>query len=247
MKQLFLAMVVLASAAAVHGQTGVDGPLLPDTFDIGTRKVRVPPPEGFSRIGLLYDHILSVQMAAEPPQNEIFALHLPTNVLPKYRSDFDRAPDFFTKVSVSRAGKSEDVTPAGFDALQTFVEKEFARLTDPDGKEMVTGQRHVSKSLSELLERSYKVKWERPINLGVFDKSDRIHSTLTLLSLSANNKPFKFLGTVSFVYVNMRLIYVYAYKADPVESDIEMLREFVKKWTASIVASNEELIANSRK
>ena len=54
------------------------------------------------------------------------------------------------------------------------------------------------------------------------------------------------IATVSFVNVNMRLIYVYAYKADPVDADVEMLREFTKKWTASIVAANEELTAKGR-
>ena len=242
MKTLFLAAtIVFVIAAPSFGQT-TDS----DVFEIGGRTVRVPPPEGFSKVGYRHGQVLSVQIAAEPANNEIFAIHLPSDELSKYLTDFERSPDFFTKVSVSRIGRNEDVTPAGFNALKAYIEKEFAKMTDPDGNAMKQGQQIASKSLSELLARTNKVKWDRPVNLGVFEINDRVYSTLTLLSLSVNKKPYKFLGTVSFVYVNMRLVYVYAYKSHPVDADIEMLREFTKRWAASIIAANEELTAKSR-
>jgi hypothetical protein len=248
MKQLFLVVAVaLACAAMASGQTEFETTSTSDIFEIGTKKVRIPAPDGFTKIGPLYGHILSVQEAAEPADNEIFALHLPNADLPKHRSDFGRSPDFFTKVSVSRKGRNEEITPAGFIALGTYVEKEFAKITSANSPEMIAGQKHVSNNLSELLENNTKVKFDQPVNLGVFDKTARIHSTLALLNLSVDKVPYKFLGTVSFVYINMRLIYVYAYKANPVDADVEMLREFTKKWTASIVAANEDQIARGRR
>jgi hypothetical protein len=247
MKQhIFVAAVAFACAAMALGQERGETASPSEIFEIGARKVRLPAPAGFTKIGLRFGHILSVQEAAEPAENEIFALHLPTELLPKYATDFDRSPDFFTKVSVSRIGRNEDITFAGFNAVGAYIEKEFARLTSADSADMIAGQRHVSKKLSQLLETNTKVKFDQPINLGVFDKNPRVHSTLALLNLTVNKVPYKFLGTVSFVYINMRLIYVYAYKANPVEADIEMLREFTKKWTAAIVAANEELTAKGR-
>jgi hypothetical protein len=87
------------------------------------------------------------------------------------------------------------------------------------------------------------VKFDRPVHLGVFDKNTRVHSTLSLLNVSVNKDTHKFLATVSFVYVNRRLIYVYAYKANP---SVGMLSEFTKKWTASIVAANTEITAKGK-
>lgn len=243
---LLVATIALAFASTVMCQMVAEPTLPSDIFDIGARKVRIPPPDGFTKIGLRFGHILSVQNAAEPANNEIFALHLPTDKLPKYASDYDRSPDFYTKVSVSRIGRDEDVTPAEFSAVGNYIEKEFAKMTSADSPGMMAGQRYVSKNLSDLKESKVKVKFDQPENLGVFDRNPRVHSTLTLLNLSVNKVQYKFLATVSFVYINMRLIYVYAYKRDPVESDLEMLRDFTKKWTASIVATNEELTAKSR-
>ena len=240
-----VATLALACAATAFGQTAEKTPAS-DLFEIGAREVRIPPPWGFTKIGPVFHHILSVQKAAEPAENEIFAVHLPTDELLKYRTAFDRSPDFYTKVSVSRIGRDVDVSPAGFRAVGEYIEKEFAKLTGQNSPEMIAGERYVSKNLTELVENKTRVKFGQPVNLGVFDKNARVHSTLTLLNLSVNKIPYRFLGSVSFVYVNMRLIYVYVYKSNPVDADVEMLREFTRKWTASIVAANDDLIANGR-
>jgi hypothetical protein len=239
------ATFVMAFSAAILGQSYVESAST-DVFDIGVRRVRVPAPEGFTKIGMRYGHILSVLTASEPANNEIFAVHLPNEQLSIYLTAFDSTPEFYTKVSVSRIGRDEDITPAGFTATGAYIESQFARLTDPNGEAMKAGENYASKNLSEMLDSRTKLKFDRPLNLGVFEKNGNVHSTLVLLNLSANKTTYKFLATISFVYVNERLVYVYSYKADPREADLEMLREFTKKWTASIVAANDDLIAKGR-
>jgi hypothetical protein len=242
----FVMLMSLVYAAAASAQTVPETARPAYTFEIGSRIVRIPSPEGFTKIGRRHGRVLSVQEASEPSTNEIVAVHLPTDQLPKFKTGSDRQPDFFTKVSISRIGRDEDITPESFLAVGSFIEKEFAKLTNPRGRALLAEQHYVSKNLSELLNSRTDVKWDQPVNLGVFDKSDSIHSTLTLISLSANNTPYKFLGTVSFDYVNMRLIYVYVYKSNPVGEDLEMIREFTRKWTASIVDANRETTAKHR-
>jgi hypothetical protein len=240
-----LVVAMLALATSASAQTPAET-VSSDVYEIGSRTIRIPAPEGFTKIGLRYNHILSVQVAAEPSKNEIFALHLPSEQLSKYLTDFDGQPDVFTKVSVSRVGRNEDITPAGFAAAKVYIEQEFARITDPDSPAMKAGQQNVSKNLTELLDSHTKIKWDRPVNLGVFERGDRVYSTLTLISPSANRTSYKFLASVSFVYVNSRLIYVYAYKSNPVEADVELLRDFTRRWTAAIVAANDELTAKAK-
>ena len=241
----FVVLVTLTYTAAASAQTGPGSASPFDIFEIGSRLVRIPPPADFTKIGRQHGRILSVQEASEPAKNEIIAVHLPTDQLSRSKRDSDWQPDFFTKVSVSRVGRDEDITPESFLAVGSYIEKEFAKMTDPRGRSVLAEQHYASKNLSELLDRTTKLQRDQPVSLGVFDKSDQVHSTLALISLSANNRSYKFLGTVSFVYVNMRLIYVYVYKSDPVEEDIEMIREFTRNWTASIVAANQELTAKS--
>ena len=240
----FVALVTLTYAAAASAQTGPGSASPSDTLEIGSRSVRVPPPAGFAKIGRQHGRILSVQEASEPSKNEIIAVHLPTDQLSRPKRDPDWQPEFFTKVSISRIGRDEDITPESFLAVGSYIEKEFAKMTDPRGRSALAEQHYVSKNLSELLDRTTKVQRDQPVSLGVFDRSDQVHSTLALITLSANNKRYKFLGTISFVYVNMRLLYIYVYKSDPVEADVEMIREFTRNWTASIVAANQELKAD---
>jgi len=239
----FVALATLTFAVGTPSQTAPEPVSRAHTFEIGSRIVRIPQPEGFTKIGRRHGRILSVQEAIEPIVNEIVAMHLPTDQIPTFKAGSNKQPDFFTKVSVSRIGRDEDITPEGFSAVASYVEKEFAKLTDPRGRSVLAEQHFASKNLSELLHRRTIVKWDQPVHLGVFDKSPRVHSTLTLITISNNTTLYKFLGTVSYVYVNMRLLYVYVYKLDPVEEDLEMLREFTRKWTASIVEANEELKA----
>lgn len=237
---------LVALTYAVSAQTGSGSASPSDSLEIGSRTVRIPPPAGFAKIGRRHGRILSVQEASEPTKNEIIAVHLPSDQLSRSLRDSDWQPDFFTKVSVSRIGRDEDITPESFLAVGSYIEKEFAKMTDPRGRSVLAEQHYASKNLSELLERTTKLQRDQPVSLGVFDKSDRVHSTLALITLSVNGKPYKFLGTVSFVYVNMRLLYVYVYKSDPVEEDLEMIREFTRNWTALIVAANQELSARHR-
>ena len=240
---LFVALVTLLYATGASAQTTPEPATNSDSFEIGSRTIRLPPPSGFTKIGRQHRRILSVQEASEPAKSEIAAVHLPTDQLSNYKTNSYKQPDFFTKVSISRIGRDEDITAESFLAAGAFIENEFSRLTDPRGRSVLAEQFYVSKNLSELLNNRTVVKWDQPVNLGVFTKSDRVHSTLTLISLSANTTHFKFLGTVSLVNVNMRLLYVYVYKSNPVEEDLEMIREFTRKWTASIVEANQEFTA----
>lgn len=242
----FIALVVLTYTAGASAQTSPESASPSDSFEIGSRTIRVPAPEGFTKIGRRHGRILSVQEASEPAKNEIIAIHLPTDQLSRSKRNPDWQPEFFTKVSASRIGRDEDITPESFLAVGAYIEKEFAKMTDPRGRSVLAEQHYASKNLTELLERTTKVQRDQPVSLGVFDRSDRVHSTLALMSLSANNRSYKFLGSVSFVYVNMRLLYVYVYKSDPVEEDLAMIRDFTRNWTASIVAANQDLTAKHR-
>jgi hypothetical protein len=74
---------------------------------------------------------------------------------------------------------------------------------------------------------------------GTFDKTDRVFSSMILVGTEINGRKVSTLGTMSVVFVNHRLVYVYAYKMSPTEGDVKEMNAFTKKWTARIVAANK--------
>jgi hypothetical protein len=130
MKRLFLfAAAAFACVATAYPQTSLDASPAADIYAIGVRQVSIPAPEGFVKLGHRHGRFLSLQNAAEPSENEVFAVHVPKGDLPRFQANFDHAPDIFTKVSVSKIGRDEDVSAVGFEALGTYIERSYARGT----------------------------------------------------------------------------------------------------------------------
>lgn len=210
-----------------------------DTFQLGSRTVRIPAPEGFTEIFSRFDRIAARLIATEDPGNEVLTSHLPRSVIPQIEANQDRDLEFYTKVSVSKRAKTSDQTPAMFTELKTSVEKEIDALTDPNSPLLRRAEGNAGKNLTELLGSETTVKFNQPVNLGVFDNGEKVISSMMLMNIQLNDKKFSVLGTTSFVNINHRLVFIYTYKMNPAKEDIEMLRNFAKKWTAAIIAANK--------
>src|SRR5688500_14773661 len=71
-----------------------------ETFDLGGRSVRVPAPESFTDTVRNYPRIAERLIASESPQNEVLAVHVTDEILPRIKNGEEPDLPFYTKVSV---------------------------------------------------------------------------------------------------------------------------------------------------
>jgi hypothetical protein len=209
-----------------------------DWFQLGTKKVRIPAPQGFTEIFSRFDSVVARMKATEDPNNETVTSHLPTSSLAKYEANQEQRLDHYTKVSVSKNLKTTDITPEYFAEVVAETEKQLATLGDPNDQLLKKIEGNSSKGLSELWGKETTVKVNQPKNLGAFDRGPNLYSVLLFVSGDLNGKKYSTLTTISLLRINQRLVWVYTYKMDPTQADIAMLKTFTKKWTAAILAAN---------
>ena len=209
-----------------------------DRFRLGSRTVRIPAPEGFTDVLLRFERVAGRLMATEDPGNEPLATHFPVSVIPQFEINQDHDLEFYTKVSVSKRAKTLDLTPEAFWQIQSSVDRDIGVLFGADGILRNRIEGNTGKGLSVLWDNQTSVRIDQPLNLGVFDRGERVISSMVFLKYEVNAKKCSMLATMSFLSVNQRLLFVYAYKTNWVKEDIETLREFTKKWTAAIIAAN---------
>ena len=145
---------------------------------------------------------------------------------------------FYTKVSINQRVKNTDISPELFAAAVADLEKNFGTYMDPNGPLLKKTEGNASKGLTELFGTDTKTDIKGARNLGFFEKTDKVFSGTTLVTLDVNGRNLTILGTFSVVRVNQRLVFLFAYKMFPEAKDDEMLRDFTMKWSAKTVAAN---------
>jgi len=218
-----------------------------ETFQLGSRTVKIPAPDGFADVFSRLDRLTGRVLATEDPGNEALATHLPKSAIAQFETNQDRDLEFYTKVSISKDAKTVDITPEMYGRIQSSLDKDIGTLFGTGGKLRTQIGGITGKRLSELWGNETDVRIDQPLNLGVFDRGENVISSMMFLKYEMNNKKFSMLATLSFLSINQRLVFVYAYRTSPVKyvysmspgkKDIETLLDFTKKWTAAIVAAN---------
>jgi hypothetical protein len=210
-----------------------------DTYEMGSRKVRIPAPDGFTDATAQFPNVTARLRATEDPGNDMLAFHIPESFVPKLKASEDIDLEFYTKISVPRRARTVDITQADFAAVTANLEKNFGAYIEPDGPLMTNVQKNSGKGLTELLGKETSVSINETKYLGVIEKSDAVFSGMLLVSFEIYGRKLSTLGTLSIVRVNQRLVFAYAYRLSPSGNSVSELTQLTKKWTAKIVAANK--------
>src|SRR5687767_8467477 len=97
---LLLALCVFALAATALAQC--------DSFQIGSKTVNLPPPEGFTEAASRIEGISRRFIAYQMPSRELLGVYVPVDVLPRLAKNREMDLEFFARVSISKNGKDTD-------------------------------------------------------------------------------------------------------------------------------------------
>jgi hypothetical protein len=213
------------------------GPL--SSFELGSKSVVIPAPEGFTEISARFPHVASRLAATEDPGNEILAIYLPDSLVYKFAADEDRDLEFYTKASIAKPAKTLEFTPEMFAAMTAKMEKSFDSYLKIEGPLLKQIKGNAEKGMSEFWGGETSVALNQPKSLGFFDKGENVFSAMLFINVSVGRKKYPLLVTTSSLNLNNRLVFLYAYRMSSANEDVEMLRAFTKNWTAAVIAANK--------
>jgi hypothetical protein len=205
-------------------------------FNIGSRSVRVPPPEGFIDVvgRIVNDH---GRFAANEREG-LISLCVRASDVPALNRDPLMPLDIYTKVRIAPEMILMDVDGELYAKVVAEYQKNFDSLLDPNGSVVAKAKKDLSLSVSQITGRMSTVDLKSSRNLGYFQKTERAFSSLSLMTIEVNGQPIPLLVSVSLLRLNDRLVNVAVYKRLPTEKDIDHLRDFSTRWTSAIVAAN---------
>jgi hypothetical protein len=206
---------------------------------LGTSKVLIPAPEGFEEATTQFESIRTRFAATESPTNEMLLAHLKAEDCDLLRNG--QAPTMlqYTKVSVLRAAKEQAFSQADLAAVISEFRKNGAAMMDPNSPGMKRVLDNIEQGLKKIDSATTSVEMTQPVNLGEFEVAPNIYSVMLLLTFKSGAGELKpILATMSYMRVQQRLLYAFAYRQYTSRADIETLRIFAKAWTARILAAN---------
>lgn len=211
-------------------------------FQLGNQTTRIPAPEGFEEAASKFEVIKAQFTLTEAAENDMLAVHLPPADCERLRAGEFGPFHFNTKVSVRPAIRDLDYSADRFASLVATFRKNGTQLLDVNSPTMQSAIRRLDKSLSELSNQETQVDLDQPVSLGEFDTRPNVYSVMLLLNFKTqsgyNEVSVPIVGGLSYVRVGQRLIYVYTYRKFTSAADVEVLRDFTKKWIGQILAAN---------
>jgi hypothetical protein len=200
-------------------------------------------PDGFEEAASQFDSVRKLMAGTESPYNDMLAVHLLHADCEKLRAGGFGPFTFYTKVSVFKDGRDQDYSAARFAKLIASVRKSGSEALDVNGPTMKGAAKRLGEGLSELKKQDTEVELSQPINLGEFDTRPNVYSMMLLMTFTSltgdSETRVPLLTGVSFVRIRQRVVFVYTYRRYGSVADVEVLRDFTKRWVGQILAANQ--------
>jgi hypothetical protein len=211
-------------------------------FQLGNKTVVIPPPVGFEEASSQSAEVKRIFSVTEDVNLDLLAVHLPTELMEKIRQGTKEPFSLYTKVSVPKRLREVDTSPTDFSSFVSSIQANSAQALDPDSPTMKAIKKAQDKNLTELLEQEAKIDFGKPVYLGEVVKTPSSYGSLLLFKtktqIGDTLKEVAFVGGLGMVRVKQRIVFIYTYKLFSSGEDIELLRDFTKKWLAEIVKAN---------
>lgn len=232
------AVLIVINAAAV-AQTPKTAAAV---FQLGDQATRIPAPEGFEEAASQFERIKDLFSRTEDPGNDLLAIHLPHADCNRLRAGEFGPFNFNTKVSVRRSIRDVPYSAESFGMLVATFRKNGAQMLDVNSQIMKDATKRLDTAMSDLTKKDVQFDFSQPVNLGEFDTRPNVYSVMLVLSFKTKSGDSEVsvpvLGGLSYVRVGQRLIYVYTYRKYTSAADVDVLRDFTKKWVSQILAAN---------
>lgn len=213
------ALMVFAGAASAQD----------DVHLIDTQKVRVPAPQGWTNIFPTVYWLAEQIAQGEKSGNVAAAAFVPDEMAKKLIAGERPQVDLYAKMTVPYALLKVDVTPAMFAEFAASEAKKYPAQTEPEPGTATMNKRWGM--LDTIADGEVFLTHRTTPNL---------FTGLKLTTVTAEGKVMRVLTSSSALNVKNRLILLYVYRPYTSPEDVDALLAFTEKWTAAVIAANEE-------
>lgn len=235
MKIFYFLVFVIALVGGTLAQKAGPRPAVAEAYDLGSRKVRIPAPDGFVDTMVLYPRIAGRLIASEAPINEVLAVHVTEEIVPAIKTGAEPDLPFYTKVSVMREVKSIDLDDMSFQALIGAFEKQWAGALQEVIKPTEKG---AGERLKEYWGRDTELKIGETQTFGFFNKQKQAISSLFTMNVDIFQRKMTVVGSMSMVHTNDRLLFLYVFRVRSPQNDEELVMDLTEKWITKVLAAN---------
>lgn len=212
------------------------------SFRLGNKIVIIPPPAGFEEATSQSEEVKRIFTVTEDESLDLLAVHLPAELMDKIRRGVKEPLSFYTKVSVSKRLRAVNTSPTDFSYIVSSIQANNTQVFNPDSPIMKSIKKAQDRNLTELLEQEATIDFSKPVNLGEIVKTPTSYGNLFLVKTKFQTgelqKEIVIVSGMGIVRVRQRVVFVYTYKVFTSAEDIELLRDFNKKWLGEIVKAN---------
>jgi hypothetical protein len=228
-------LVLLQSVFASHTAWGQSPAVSAVSVQLGGRAVRIPTPDKFTDSMLHFPRIASRLIAAESPGNEVLAVHVTDEIVPVLRNGEEPDVPFYTKVSVFKELKGVEVEPWDYNALVSDFEKQSPGALQAVVKK---AEKDMGERLNDFWGSDAGLRIGETRMLGYFDKQPQSISSMFLMNIEQFNRKVIILGSMSLLYVNKRVLFLYVFRIPTGTGDQEKVEGVTRSWTAKTIAAN---------
>lgn len=229
MRAILLAVLLLAPHVADANR-----------ISVGERDIRIPTPAGFAPVTPGMGELHEMQALFVAPGNREFITFVSEDIVPQLLQgdipELDRRFSVQTAMSVLQV----DVSTAGFQELKAKVRADNSQMVKEVEAKVPGWMDRLNEDFGERYQFDPALSMSQLVPLPVHHEDPRsmAYSAFTQYRMNDDHgKPFDFIVTVTatFVHVNGRVLFLYAYGA---EDDLAWTRNAAKAWAADIIAAN---------
>lgn len=232
MKLLSIVVIFLSFAGSILAQKVEVASSQTDVYDLGTRKVRIPAPDGFVDTMVLYPRIAGRLIASEAPVNEVLAVHVTEDLIPSIKSGAEPDLPFYTKVSIMREAKSMDLDDVTYQGLVGAFEKQWTGALQEMIKPIEKG---AGERLKEHWGRDAELKLGETKTFGFFNKQKQVISSLYAINVDIFQRKMTVIGSMSMLQANGRLLFLYVFRIRSPQNDEQLVMDLTEKWTSKVM------------
>lgn len=211
-------------------------------ISVGERDIRIPTPAGFAPVTPGMGELYEMQALFVAPGHQEFITFVAEEIVPQLLQGdipvLERRFSVQTATSVLRA----DVSAAGFQDLKGMVKAENNQMVRQVEEKVPGWMDQLNENFDDRYQFDPALSMSQLVPLPVHHEGPRSMAYSAFTQYRMNDEfgdPFDFIVTVTatFVHVNGRVLFLYAYGA---EDDLAWTREAAKAWAADIIAANPQ-------
>ena len=209
-------------------------------ISVGTRRLKIPPPEGFSAITSDMQPYADFAKQFVPPSNEQFALFLSdADVALAARGEIPQPRRWFY-IQTTKALVHKFVSTAEFAEIKRAVKRQNEEILKEVESQMPDLFEKINKRIAADYQVDLNLSFNQALPLPPHHETERSLAYSMLLTYAVNDEHgrssvFEVVVTATLVHVQGKVLFLYA---NAEKSGLDWCRSASRKWADTVIAAN---------